>query len=76
MGRPHRIVEPNGTYHVVCRGNNKQIIFDDALRAYYLWQLTQVARRFDWWIYAWALMSNHLHVVLQIDRQGPCQRHV
>ena len=70
MGRPLRIIEPNGIYHVGARGNNKQCIFDDTLRSLFLWELTQVARRFDWWIYAWALMSNHFHVVLQIGDKG------
>jgi len=70
MGRPIRVIEPYGMYHVVCRGNDKQVIFDDTLRGLYLFLLTQVARRFDWWVYAWALMSNHLHVVLQVTDKG------
>jgi REP element-mobilizing transposase RayT len=70
MGRPLRVVEPNGIYHIAARGNNKQGIFDDTLRALFLWELTQVARQFDWWIYAWALMSNHFHLVLQISDKG------
>jgi REP element-mobilizing transposase RayT len=70
MGRPLRVVEPNAIYHVAARGNNKQHIFDDPLRSLFLWELTQVARRFDWWVYAWALMSNHFHLVLQIGDKG------
>ena len=70
MGRPLKVVEPNGFYHAVSRGNNRQDIFDDELRALYLWELTQVARRFDWLVYAWALMSNHVHLVLQIGERG------
>jgi REP element-mobilizing transposase RayT len=70
MGRPHRVVEPNGIYHVAARGNNKQVIFDDVLRSLFLWELTEVARRFEWSIYAWALMSNHFHLVLQIADDG------
>jgi REP element-mobilizing transposase RayT len=70
MPRALRKVEPNGIYHVVCRGNDKQVIFDDELRAWYLWQLTQIARVHDWTIFAWALMSNHVHLVLQIGECG------
>jgi REP element-mobilizing transposase RayT len=70
MGRPLRVVEPNGIYHIAARGNNRQKIFDDTLRAFFLWELTQVARQFDWWIYGWALMSNHFHLVLQIGDKG------
>jgi putative transposase len=70
MGRPLRVVEPHGIYHVGARGNNKQLIFDDTLRSIFLWQLSEVAREHDWWVYAWALMSNHFHVVLQIGEKG------
>jgi putative transposase len=70
MGRPLRIIEPYGTYHVVSRGNDRQDIFDDALRDLYLFLLSQVARQFDWWVYAWALMSNHLHLVVQVTDKG------
>ena len=70
MGRARRVVEPNGIYHVVCRGNNKQPIFDDDLRSWYRWQLGQIARRHDWSVYAWALMTNHVHLVLHIGDSG------
>jgi REP element-mobilizing transposase RayT len=63
------VVEP-GIYHVTSRGNNQQVIFDEGLRRLYLWQLTQIARLHDWSIYGWALMSNHLHLVLEIGDKG------
>jgi REP element-mobilizing transposase RayT len=70
MARPRRIEVVNGLYHVVSRGNNKQVIFDDAIRRVHLERMTVVAREFDWSVLAWALMSNHYHLVLRIGENG------
>jgi len=55
---------------VFSRGNNQQQIFDDALRDVFLFQLDVVARAFGWFVYAWALMSNHFHLLLEITDLG------
>ena len=59
-----------GSYHVVSRGNNRQPIFDDVLRKGFLVQLGLVARLFDWQILAWALMTNHFHLGLDVGQEG------
>jgi REP element-mobilizing transposase RayT len=69
MPRALRVQEP-GLYHVGSRGNNGQQIFDDALRKIFLFQLTLVARSFAWDVYAWALMSNHFHLLLGVHDDG------
>jgi putative transposase len=70
MPRKLRIEVPNGIYHIVSRGNNKQDIFDDELRALHLRSLGSVGRAFDWFVVAWAFMTNHYHLVLQISDKG------
>ena len=63
--------ERPGFHHAVTRGNNKQRIFlNDTDRRAFLAILTQVARRHGWTIYAYCLMRNHYHLVLEIDERG------
>ena len=41
MARPWRIEYPGAVYHVICRGNNRQVIFrDDLDRKRYLEKLS------------------------------------
>jgi REP element-mobilizing transposase RayT len=61
---------PGGYYHLVSRGNNRQPIFDDVLRGFFLRRLGVVSGAFNWAVYAYALMSNHFHLVLQIGEDG------
>jgi REP element-mobilizing transposase RayT len=65
MARALRVQVP-GCYHVVSRGNNRQEIFDDILRTVFLFELDVIAGAFGWDVYAWAFMSNHLHLVIEI----------
>jgi REP element-mobilizing transposase RayT len=69
MARSPRIEAP-GYYHVTTRGNDRQPVFDDALRPLFLRQTARVAARYGWLVYAWALMSNHFHLVVQIGPAG------
>lgn len=70
MARTPRLVVPNGMYHVTSRGNNKQVIFDDALRRLHIQNLGEVAEEFGWSVVAWAILSNHYHLVLKIGEAG------
>ena len=70
MYRP-RVEIVDGYYHVGTRGNNKQPIFlvDDDRRKFLL-LLERTARRYGWTIFAYCLMSNHYHLVLQLSDRG------
>jgi REP element-mobilizing transposase RayT len=70
MPRRLRHQEPNSYYHVVARGNNKQLIFDDELRHVFLSTLRAVATSYDWHVVAFALMRNHYHLVMRIGDRG------
>ena len=53
-------------YHVMARGNGRQVIVHDhADRDRLLEHLGRAATRCGWRIYALAIMPNHLHVLLK-----------
>jgi len=67
--RPLRVQAP-GIYHVWCRGNRLQAIFtDDHDRERYLGLLALVAKRLGWRCLAYCLMTNHVHLVVDVPDQ-------
>lgn len=66
MARLPRIEFPDACYHVLCRGDRREPIFeDDGDRRTFLRTLDEVCERSAWRIFAWVLMPNHYHFVLQ-----------
>jgi len=66
MARPPRPLVPNGIYHVTARGNRRQLIFtSDHDCRHFLSLIDRVVRRFDWRCFAFCLMPNHYHLVVQ-----------
>ncbi len=68
MGRERRAIDPDGIYHVVCRGSNRErIVWDSHDCDAFVDELHAVAKKFTWRIYAWCLMPNHHHTVLSSE---------
>ena len=66
MSRPIRIEFANALYHVTSRGDRREAIFeDDDDRLSFLQTLGQVVEQFNWLCYAWCLMDNHYHLLIQ-----------
>lgn len=66
MSRPIRIEFPDALYHVTARGDRREDIFeDDQDRQTFLLTLEQVVTQFNWLCYAWCLMDNHYHLLIQ-----------
>jgi REP element-mobilizing transposase RayT len=66
MPTPLRIASPGAVYHVRSRGNDRGgVFFDDADRRYYLDLLYSAVTGFRLKVYAYALMSNHIHLFLR-----------
>jgi putative transposase len=64
MGRIARVVAQGQPHHITQRGNARQIVFDDAKdRRLYLQLLRYYADKFRLRIWAWCLMSNHIHLL-------------
>jgi len=69
MARPLRIHIPGALYHVISRGNARQKIFlDDGDDAYFLSRLAATTSRFAVRCYAYCLMINHYHLLLEPGR--------
>ena len=63
--------ERAGFHHVVTRGNNKRTIYArDADRTFFIELLLRVAARHRWTIFAYCLMRNHYHLVIEIGDEG------
>ena len=66
MSRPVRIEFPSALYHVTARGDRREDIFeDDTDRQAFLRILADVVEQFNWLCYAWCLMDNHYHLLIQ-----------
>jgi len=74
MARPLRLEYPGAVYHVVARGNERREIFrDDSDRELYLSRVRHYRERFGFRLYAYCLMTNHLHLALETG-QVPLSR--
>ncbi|MDX8409689.1 MAG: transposase [Mariprofundales bacterium] len=66
MARPLRVEYPGAIYHITSRGNAQaEIYLDDADRQLFLDTLADVTHRFGWRCYAYCLMGNHYHLVIE-----------
>jgi putative transposase len=66
MGRVPRAFEPGGIYHVYSRGSNRQAIFRfDSDRLDFLGCLERVVRTYELECFAYCLMPNHYHLVVE-----------
>jgi REP element-mobilizing transposase RayT len=66
MARKPRVEFPGAFYHVIARGNHRQGIFrDDADRTTYLARFEHYRQRYNCTVYAYVLMSNHVHLLLE-----------
>lgn len=65
MPRPLRIILPNTPHHIVQRGHNRQpIFFADDDYNYYRESLIHFKKVFGCRVYAYCLMTNHIHLIV------------
>ena len=66
MARRPRIEYPGALYHVIARGNQRQRIFvDDSDRRHYLNLLLALKKTCSFRLYAYVLMHNHVHMLIE-----------
>lgn len=69
MARQPRLHVPGGVYHVILRGNAGQdIFFARQDRSRFLLLIQEGVERFDCRVHAFCLMTNHVHLVIQVGR--------
>ena len=66
MSRPLRLEFPNALYHVTSRGDRRENIYDDSTdKELFRSTLARVINQFNWVCYAYCLMDNHYHLLIQ-----------
>lgn len=66
MTRPLRLEFPGAVYHITARGNRREPIFlDDADRLRFIDLLSKEVEQQGWLLYAFCLMNNHYHLLLE-----------
>jgi REP element-mobilizing transposase RayT len=70
MARPPRIEFPGAFYHVIVRGNQRQDVFhDDMDRSEYLDRVKRYKEKCGFVLYAYVLMSNHVHLLIETPKE-------
>jgi REP element-mobilizing transposase RayT len=71
MPRGARLDTPGALHHVIARGIEKGlIVIDDDDRNAFLSRMGGIARKTSTQIYAFAIMNNHVHILLRSGPQG------
>ncbi len=71
MPRQARLDAPGTLHHVIIRGIEKRRIVDDAKdQEDFISRLGRIAKETKTSIYAWALMTNHAHLLLRSGPEG------
>jgi REP element-mobilizing transposase RayT len=70
--------ESPGYHHVVTRGNNKRVIYEDTRdRKFFCLTVDRIAEKYGWTIIAYCLMRNHYHLIIRVGEKclsdGMCE---
>ena len=69
MARKLRVEYPGAIYHVMNRGDRRELIFkDDEDRHRFLTTLGEACAKAGWQVHALCLMGNHFHLVVETPR--------
>jgi len=71
MPRKARLDVPGALHHIIVRGINKTPIFgDDQDKTRFLERLSENITKGTCTVYAWVLMTNHLHLLFKSGKEG------
>lgn len=68
MPRPLRFFSNSKVYHIILKGIDSQVIFyDNQDRNFFLKQISITKSEFNYIVYAYCLMVNHVHLVIKCE---------
>lgn len=68
MGRKPRLEYPDGVYHIIQRGNNREYIFgNDHDKRFIIDLIKEYRDKFKFDLYGYVIMSNHYHLILKLS---------
>jgi putative transposase len=71
MPRTARLAPQENIYHILTRGNNRQVIFkDEDDYGRYIAILKHYKEKYRYLLYHYALMGNHVHLVIETTARG------
>lgn len=71
MPRAQRAIYEGAVYHIYQRGNNKDFIFKKpAHKAFFIKELREYNKRFDYQIIAYVVMDNHYHILVKTNKDS------
>ena len=71
MPRQARKKSESGIYHIMLRGINKQVIFEDDEDYLKFLETLQAYKEVSGYkLHAYCLMSNHLHLLLKVEKEA------
>lgn len=74
MPRQRRKLSKTGTYHIMLRGNERKSLFPEEEDYRKFLQILATKKRDDsFLLYAYCLMSNHLHLLIREKKQNISQ---
>lgn len=75
MATKKRVWFPGATYHIVCRGNHKEIIFKEEIDFVVYLRILRNNFKFyedeDYKLISYCLMDNHVHLLVKTEKQDP-----
>ena len=75
MGRIRRIYYQNAAYHVVVRGNNRQMILKaKEEKEAFLDSVEKYRERFKFKLYGLVVMDNHVHMLIETNKNNTISR--
>lgn len=71
MPREHRTFSHSNIYHIVIKGlDDTDIFYDNEDRQIFLEKIKDSKNKFKYQVYAYCLMSNHVHLVIRVDNNN------